>query len=92
LLTPKVRKKMVFCKKNNNRVIKNLSPSSEKCNKGKERVDDNDDSIKTVLSSEQDYVVFSLEKMDNLMLSKITMVPNHPSLLQVLMEGMEIQS
>jgi hypothetical protein len=64
LLTPKVRKKMVFCKKNNNRVIKNLSPSSEKCNKGKERVDDNDDSIKILLSSDQDYIVFSFRAFD----------------------------
>jgi hypothetical protein len=32
-----VRKRMAFGKKNDNRVIKNLSPPSEKCNKGKER-------------------------------------------------------
>jgi hypothetical protein len=52
---------MVFGKKNDNRVTKNLSPPSEKCNKGKDRVDDNDDSIKTVLSDE-DYIVFSFRE------------------------------
>lgn len=59
---------MVFDKKKDNKVIKNLSPSSEKCNKkvdlinmGKEGVDNNGDSIRTVLS-DQEYIVFSFRE------------------------------
>lgn len=59
---------MVFDKKKDSKVIKNLSPSSEKCNKkvdlinkGKEGVDNNGDSIRTVLS-DQEYIVFSFRE------------------------------
>jgi len=59
---------MVFDKKKDNKVIKNLSPPSEKCNKkvdlinkGKEGVDNNGDSIRTVLS-DQEYIVFSFRE------------------------------
>jgi hypothetical protein len=63
-----MRKEMVFDKKKDSKVIKNLSPSSEKCNKkvdlinkGKEGVDNNGDSIRTVLS-DQEYIVFSFRE------------------------------
>nr|XP_027188780.1 protein BREAKING OF ASYMMETRY IN THE STOMATAL LINEAGE-like [Cicer arietinum] len=65
-----VRKEMSFNKKKeDNRVIKhihskkNFSPPCEKCNKKiKEGVQDGKDSISTVLSSDEGYIVFSFRE------------------------------